>query len=209
MKKHNLLPRMAHLFGYATVISIMTIMPASAHIGLGSVTTLKQGFLHPLSGIDHTLAMLAVGIYAANLGGRALWLVPSAFVGTMILGGLVGYSGPSLALVEEVIGISVVAMGFALAMGVRLSTFAAMALVGVFAFFHGHAHGSEGVGLGFAFLPYACGFVIATALLHAGGVAAGLAFTKRSPQSAVLFNKVAGSIGVICGVSLLAGWISA
>ncbi|HVZ03899.1 MAG TPA: HupE/UreJ family protein [Hyphomicrobium sp.] len=184
-------------------------MPASAHVGVGPVDTFSRGFFHPLSGIDHILAMVAVGLYAAHLGGRALWLVPSAFVGTMILGGLLGYYGWPLPLVEEGIGLSVVVMSLAIAMGVRLPTLAAMALVGLFALFHGHAHGNEGAGLGIAFLPYAIGFISATTLLHVSGIALGAGFDRFGAPTANVLNKIAGSIGFIAGVSLLTGWLAA
>ena len=81
--------------------------PAFAHTGVSATTGLAQGFLHPLSGLDHVLAMVAVGLYAAQLGGRGLWLLPSAFVVTMVVGGLVGYLGVALSMVEPAIGLSV------------------------------------------------------------------------------------------------------
>lgn len=188
---------------------VLTAGPAFAHVGVGSVDTFGHGFVHPMSGIDHILAMVAVGLFAANLRGAALWLVPSAFVGTMIFGGALGYYGWPLPMVEEGIGFSVVVMGLAIALGVRLPTIAAMALVGLFAVFHGHAHGTEGMGLGIAFLPYAAGFVCATALLHVSGLALGLSLDRLGPTRARLLNALAGTAGALAGVSLLAGWLSA
>ena len=191
------------------VLTFAAAAPASAHVGLGAVHTFSQGFLHPLSGIDHIIAMVAVGLYAANLGGRALWLVPSAFVGTMILGGMLGYYGWSLPMVEAGIGLSVVIMSMAIALGVRLPTVGAMALVGTFALFHGHAHGNEGIGLGFAFLPYAGGFVVATILLHISGLALGAGLNQLGTTQSRFFNKLAGALGAIAGISLLAGLLTA
>lgn len=194
----------------ATLVALwLSTVPALAHVGVGPVDTLGHGFMHPLSGIDHILAMVAVGLYAAGLGGRALWLVPSAFVGTMILGGLLGYLGFPLPLVETGIGLSVVVMGLAIALGVRLPTVAAMALVGLFALFHGHAHGTEGMGLGVAFLPYAAGFVIATASLHMAGIALGLGLDRPSTTPSNLLRRAAGAVGALAGLCILAGWLAA
>lgn len=209
MKRHSTAKRALSVAGLAGLISLTAVMPASAHVGAGSVDTFSRGFLHPLSGLDHILAMVAVGLYAANLGGRALWLVPSAFVGTMIVGGLLGYYGWSLPMVEAGIGLSVVVMGMAIALGVRLPTIAAMTLVGTFALFHGHAHGNEGAGLGIAFLPYAAGFIVATAFLHLSGIALGAGFDRLGATQSNLLNKLAGGAGMIAGVSLLTGWLAA
>ena len=193
----------------AAAALLLTAAPAFAHVGVGPVDTFSRGFLHPLNGIDHILAMIAVGLFAVNLGGAALWLVPSAFVGTMIFGGALGYYGWPLPMVEEGIGLSVVVMGLAIAFGVRLPTIAAMTLVGLFAVFHGHAHGTEGVGLGISFLPYAAGFVIATASLHVAGIALGFGLDRLGTKRALMLKRVAGSMGALAGVSLLAGWLVA
>lgn len=209
MKKFTMTKHVVAVAGIAGLVSLAAVMPASAHVGIGPVNTFSKGFSHPLSGIDHILAMVAVGLYAAHLGGRALWLVPSAFVGTMILGGLLGYYGWPLPMVEEGIGLSVVVMSLAIAMGVRLPTIAAMALVGLFALFHGHAHGNEGAGLGIAFLPYAAGFIVATALLHVSGLALGASFDRLGAPVANTLNKVTGAVGFIAGISLLTGWLTA
>jgi len=193
----------------AAAALLLTAGPAFAHVGVGPVDTFSRGFLHPLGGIDHILAMVAVGLFAVNLGGAALWLVPSAFVGTMIFGGALGYYGWPLPMVEAGIGLSVVVMGLAIAFGVRLPTIGAMALVGLFALFHGHAHGTEGIGLGISFLPYAAGFVIATASLHTAGVALGFGLDRLGTTRALMLKRVSGSMGALAGVSLLAGWLVA
>ncbi len=193
----------------ASAAFVLMAGPAFAHVGVGHVDTFNHGFIHPLSGIDHILAMVAVGLFAANLGGAALWLVPSAFVGTMIFGGALGYYGWPLPMVEEGIGISVVVMGLAIALGVRLPTIVAMALVGIFAVFHGHAHGTEGMGLGIAFLPYAAGFVCATGLLHAAGIALGFSLDRLGAARAAMLKMCVGAAGALAGVSLLTGWLAA
>lgn len=209
MKVKSMTRHLIKIAGVAGALLVTAVVPASANVGVGPVDTFGHGFFHPLEGIDHILAMVAVGLFAANLGGRALWLVPSAFVGTMIIGGLLGYYGWPLPMVEGGIGLSVVAMSLAIALGVRLPTIAAMALVGLFALFHGHAHGSEGAGLGIAFLPYAAGFVAATGLLHVSGIALGFGLDRLGSAPSILLKRVAGSAGAIAGVSLLAGWLVA
>ncbi|SFV38166.1 HupE/UreJ family protein [Hyphomicrobium facile] len=207
--RHSRVQHVLKAVGAGSILMVAAVAPASAHVGLGAVHTFSQGFLHPMNGLDHMIAMLAVGLYAANLGGRAFWLVPLAFVGTMIFGGLLGYYGWPLPMVEAGIGLSVVVMSMAIALGVRLPTVAAMALVGTFALFHGHAHGNEGVGLGFAFLPYAAGFVVATALLHASGLALGAGFKHVGAAQSSLLNRLTGGLGAIAGISLLTGLMAA
>jgi urease accessory protein len=182
--------------------------PAFAHVGLGHAESFSTGFFHPLGGIDHILAMVAVGLYAVSLGGAATWLVPAAFVGTMMVGGALGYAGLPLPYVEQGIGLSVVIMGIAIAVGVRMPTIVAMGLVGLFALFHGHAHGTEGAALA-AFLPYAAGFVIATSVLHMAGITLGLVLDRLDKAPAEFLRRAAGTIGAVAGVSLLAGWLTA
>lgn len=178
--------------------------PALAHTGVSPTHDLAHGFLHPLSGLDHMLAMVAVGVYAAQLGGCGLWLLPAAFVGTMLAGGFIGYAGVPLPMVEPAIALSVIAMGGLIALGVRLPALAAAALVAAFALAHGHAHGSEGGALG-GFLPYAAGFVAATVLLHGAGMAAGLALDRLGALPAAVLRRAAGVAGVVAGIVLLAG----
>ncbi|MGQ0456027.1 MAG: HupE/UreJ family protein [Hyphomicrobium sp.] len=185
----------------------VTAAPAFAHVGLGHVETFITGFFHPLGGVDHVLAMVAVGLYAASLGGSALWLVPLAFVATLIAGGAIGYVGIGFPYVEQIIGLSVVAMGLAIALGVNLPTVAAMVLVGAFALFHGNAHGGEGAEMA-SFLPYAAGFVAATGLLHAAGVALGFGLDKFGQTLSDVLRRSAGTVGALAGVSLLAGWLT-
>lgn len=178
--------------------------PAFAHVGLGHVAGFTHGFVHPFSGLDHIIAMVAVGLYAANQGGRNLWLVPSAFVGTMIVGGALGYLGVPLPLVEGGIGVSVVVMSLVVAAGVNLPTVAAMALVSLFALFHGHAHGSEGTALA-SFLPYAAGFVMATASLHFAGISLGLGLDKLGTSASLALKRAVGVSGAIAGIAILVG----
>jgi urease accessory protein len=188
----------------AAFVATAAAAPAFAHTGAGASHDLAHGFLHPLSGLDHILAMVAVGLYAAHLGGRSLWLLPAAFVATMVAGGLLGWTGFPLPMVEQGIGLSVIVMGAVIALGVRLPAAAATALVTAFALVHGHAHGSEAVQL-VAFLPYALGFVAATALLHAAGIAAGLALDRLGALPAAVLKRAAGAAGALAGLAILAG----
>lgn len=192
----------------ATLFALcLTTVPAFAHVGLGQVETFSTGFFHPLNGIDHVLAMVAVGLYAASLSGAALWLVPLAFIGTMIIGGILGYTGIPLPLVESGIGLSVIVMGLAIALGVKLPTLGGMMLVGLFAIFHGHAHGSEGAELAL-FLPYGIGFLIATAFLHMTGIAASLALDRLGQAPSNYLRRAAGLAGALAGLSLMSGWLT-
>ncbi len=146
--------------------------PALAHLDPAEHGSFMAGATHPLFGVDHVLAMVAVGLWAALLGGRAVATVPAAFVAAMVGGFLLSMAGVPLPFVEPAILASVVAIGLLVAMAVRIPVGACAALVGVFAIFHGHAHGGE-IGSATAF-AYLAGFALSTAFLHAGGVALGL-----------------------------------
>jgi urease accessory protein len=124
-------------------VALLISGAAQAHVGVGDSHGFEHGFWHPMSGIDHIWAMLAVGLFAARLGGRALWLLPLAFVSMMVVGGGIGMSGAALPFVELGIGTSVVFLGMAVATGLDMAPTLAMAMVGFSAIFHGHAHGSE------------------------------------------------------------------
>lgn len=188
----------------AMALWCVTAGPAFAHVGLGHVGGFAHGFVHPLSGLDHIIAMVAVGLYAAHLGGRNLWLVPSAFVATMIFGGILGYSGVPLPLVERGIGLSVDGRQVDADCDSQTHDNAAMALVSLFALFHGHAHGGEGSALS-SFLPSAAGFVIATASLHFAGIGLGLGLDKFGTSASLAFKRAVGVAGALAGVAILAG----
>ncbi|MDG4898653.1 HupE/UreJ family protein [Mesorhizobium sp. WSM4976] len=178
---------------------------ASAHVGVGDTSGFAHGFWHPIGGVDHVLTMVLVGLIAAQLGGRALCLVPAAFVAVMAIGGAVGFAGIRAPFVEFGIGLSIVALGTAVALGFRIMIAAAMALVGFFAFFHGYAHATE-MPENVAGLAYGAGFVIATALLHASGLALGLVASKAGPRGETLV-RVAGAIVAVAGSALITGVI--
>ena len=189
----------------AAVASLIPTL-AFAHTGIGPTVGFSHGFLHPIMGLDHVLAMVMVGMFAAQLGGRALWLVPCAFVGVMALGGALGVAGFPLPYVEIGIALSVVVLGALVAFGVRLPTAIAMAVVALFALFHGHAHGSEMPETA-AGLNYGLGFIAATGLLHAAGVGLGLLLGGARSANGTAVARTAGGLAAIAGLALLTGII--
>lgn len=178
---------------------------AQAHTGIASTSSFAHGFTHPLTGLDHVLAMLAVGLFAARLGGRALVLLPLAFMSMMALGGMLGVFAVDVPYVEFGIALSVIALGTAVALHKPLPLAAAMGLAGIFAIFHGHAHGAEMPATAFG-LAYASGFLLATALLHGAGLAVGFA-TLRLALKADHVLRVAGGAVSLAGVALLSALI--
>jgi urease accessory protein len=184
----------------ALAISAAATMPAFAHLDPGEHGSFVAGFTHPLFGTDHILAMVAVGLWAAMQGGRAIWAVPAAFVGTMALGFVSAIGGMPLLFVEPVILASVVFLGIGVALALPVPTVAVAALVGFFAFFHGHAHGGE---LGDATAwEYAVGFVVATIVLHAAGIGAGYALNRFGAKA---LTRVAGAATALGGLWLAFG----
>ena len=171
---------------------------AHAHTGVGQTSGLWHGFEHPLGGLDHLCAMLAVGLWAAQMGGRSLWAVPLSFVSVMAIGGAVGMAGLSIPFVETGIVASVCILGVLIAAAVRLPLAASVPLVGFFAIFHGHAHGAEmpASTSGFA---YAAGFILATALLHGAGILLGIAIQRFTQP---VFVRFAGAALVVVGAYL-------
>jgi urease accessory protein len=155
---------------------------ALAHTGAGQTAGFLHGLSHPIGGMDHLLAMVAVGLWAAQMGGRALWIVPCTFVGAMILGGAAGFSALPLPFIEQGILASVLVLGLLIAFACRLPLPYSVTLVGVFALFHGYAHGAEmPAALGAA--SYVAGFTCATATLHAAGMGIGLILQKMQLQA--------------------------
>lgn len=179
---------------------------ASAHVGIGDAHGFAHGFAHPLGGIDHLLTMVAIGVFAAHLGGRALWIVPLTFVTVMAIAGLMGMAGFSVPFVELGIGLSVVVLGLVVAFQLGLPTVAAMALVGFFANFHGHAHGMEMPETASA-LAYGAGFICATVLLHAVGIGFGLVVGKLGELSGRRVVRVGGGAMTLAGIAILFGAI--
>jgi urease accessory protein len=167
--------------------------PALAHVQAGQGIGFLTGFLHPISGLDHVLAMLAVGLWGAQLGAPAIWLLPVTFPIAMALGGFLGLVGIALPGVEVGIAASAILLGTALMTERRFPLFTAAALVGFFAIFHGHAHGTE-LPPGESGLLYSLGFVVATGCLHAIGIAIGA--IHRWPTGRVALRVAGGGVGV-------------
>lgn len=174
--------------------------PALAHTGTGAVHGFGAGLMHPLLGVDHVLAMVAVGLWAGLTGGRARFAYPLAFVGMMVLAGLWGMSGEALPGVEIGIAVSVVVLGLAIALKASPPLAAGAAACAIFAIFHDYAHGAE-LPAGASGLGYAIGFVLSTAALHGAGLAAAGVLAARAP----LLARVAGGGVALAGLALLAG----
>ncbi|PWG65716.1 HupE/UreJ family protein [Spiribacter halobius] len=173
---------------------------ALAHTG-HDVGGFGYGFAHPLGGLDHLLAMLAVGLWAAQAGGRALWAVPASFLALMAAGGGLALAGVGLPAVELGVAGSVLAFGLLVACAARIPLGAGIALTGAFALFHGFAHGAE-MAAGASAALYGGGFLAATALLHAAGMIAGQ--LGRYRLGAVLV-RAGGAATAAAGATLLAG----
>jgi urease accessory protein len=171
------------------------------HEHLDDYGSFMSGLLHPIFGLDHVLAMVAVGLWASLAGGRALLAVPAAFVAVMALGFVLALWGVELPLVEPMILASVVVLGLVVALALPLPVAVGAALVGFFALFHGHAHGQE---MGAATMAaYGAGFVISTAALHAAGVAIGLGLGRvlKAGQGRMA-TRAAGALTVVGGILL-------
>lgn len=177
---------------------------AHAHAGADNLAGgFATGFLHPILGWDHVVAMVAVGLWGAFMGERAVWTLPVVFPAVMALGGVLGLLGVPVPLVEEGIAASAIVIGAMVALGTRPPLWLAAVVVGAFAIFHGYAHGAE-LPEATSPLMYTAGFMVATGLLHLGGIVVGMAV--RWPQGV----KVVRGCGVVIsalGVGFLAGWL--
>jgi urease accessory protein len=167
---------------------------ALAHAGGGVEPGLVAGLMHPLGGADHLLAMVAVGLWAGQIGGRALWALPLGFVTAMLAGGALGMAGLGGLAVEPMILASVIILGAAAALALRLPMPVALAAVALFGAAHGHAHGAEAPAAGL--LSYAAGFALVTAGLHGLGIALGAglarAGTAMGPRALGVLTAAAG-----------------
>ena len=167
-----------------------------AHVQTGEASGFLTGVGHPVSGLDHVVAMIAVGLWGAQLGAPALWLLPVTFPMMMALGGLVGLLGVPLPGLEVGIAASAVVLGLVVMFALRPPLAVAVALVAVFAIFHGHAHGTE-LPPGQSALLYSIGFVVATGCLHGVGIAIGVIHRWRWGQTLL---RAVGAVVAVAGI---------
>jgi urease accessory protein len=191
---------------FLKLCAVLALLPAvaSAHPGHDGGHDLSWdfagGFAHPIGGFDHLLAMIAVGVWAAQIGGRARWLVPATFVGVMALAATFGQHGFVPAGLEQMIAASLLAFGLLIALAKRLPLAAGLGLTALFAAFHGFAHGAE-IPATSGGLSYGLGFIAATVALHGLGLALGRVSTRQVPW----FAKTAGAgIAAVGAVMLIA-----
>ena len=185
-----------------TIAALIFLLPSAAlaHVGVGPTTGFANGFVHPLSGLDHVLAMTLVGLLAVQIGGRAVLALPAAFIGMMIVGGVLGMAHYPMLFVEAGIALSVLVLGLSVTFSWKPPVAAAVAMTATFALFHGHAHGSE-MPLSASGFTYGVGFVVATALLHAAGLALG--FVSRTGRIGVFAVRLAGAASSLIGAAFL------
>ncbi len=190
---------MKHALPKAGLTLAALLAPASralAHTGTGMALGLQSGLLHPVTGLDHLVAMVAVGLWGAQLGNPAIFLLPITFPLVMAVGGLLGILGVTLPFAETAIALSGIALGLLVALRARPPLAVAMLLVGAFAIFHGYAHGRE-LPQAADPLAYAVGFVVATGLLHLCGILIGLLLRWPLGEQAVrACGLVVGGVGV-------------
>ena len=169
------------------VVAVLFPSVAHAHTGVGETSGFMNGVIHPVTGLDHICAMVAVGLWAVQRGGKAIWLVPLTFVSVMALGGWLGMMGHSLPFVEQGIVASILILG--------------VLIVGLFALFHGHAHGAEMPDTASGLL-YGLGFIFSTLLLHLCGIALGLSAQRFGTPQLIRY---AGVAIIACGLFLCVG----
>lgn len=180
---------------------LLLLLPhaASAHIIAGAQGGFGSGFEHPLTGLDHFLAMFAVGMWGAQMGGRPVWTLPVTFPLIMVVGGVIGMLGFTLPGVEIGIALSILTLGLAIALAWHPAEGVALAIIAFFALCHGYAHGAE-LPLSADPADYAIGFVLATGMIHLIGIAVGLTLNK--PLGGRL-NRVLGGVIAIGGIYFL------
>jgi urease accessory protein len=165
------------------------------------ITNFMAGLAHPVSGVDHIVAMVAIGLWGVVAGGRALWVWPTAFVATTLVGFAAAILGLRVPLVEPAIACSIIVLGLLIVFSVRASVWSGALIAGLFALFHGHAHGTEAVAAGVEPIAYASGFSLATAALHAVGIGAGLLLARSAGASLL---RATGGFVAISGMALIA-----
>jgi len=194
----------ARVLSALTAVIALAPTAAMAHTGHGDASGFMHGFIHPVGGLDHVLAMVTVGLFAYQLGGRARLLVPASFVLVMALGGMLAMAGMTVPFVETGIALSVLVLGGIVALRLNAPVAIAMGLVGLFAIFHGYAHGAE-MPVDASGAAYAAGFLAATALLHAAGLATGALISRIAATRGRLAYQLGGGAVALAGIALLAG----
>ncbi len=189
-------PRPAH---FLALTFFFLARAAFAHEQVGAAAGFLTGLRHPISGLDHVLAMIAVGLWGAQLGAPAIWVLPVAFPMMMACGGFLGLIGVPLPGVEIAIGLSALLLGAMVTLEARPPIALAALLVGFFAIFHGHAHGAE-LPAGQSGLTYSIGFVMATGCLHGVGIAIGLVHRWAWGR---VFLRTAGALVALAGLGFV------
>jgi urease accessory protein len=177
-----------------TALTGALVSPALAHTGVGQTNSFVSGIAHPLNGVDHILAMVAIGLWGVLVGGRAIWVWPMAFVATMLAGFATATLGLRVPFVEPAIWSSTIILGLLVALAAKAPVWLGAAIAGLFAFFHGHSHGSEAATA--SLIPYAAGFALATGGLHAAGIGLGR-LAERSIGNVAI--RAMGGLAVLIG----------
>jgi urease accessory protein len=189
------------------IVALAVLLPSFAYAHTGHVLagdtghgSLMHGLIHPVGGLDHLSAMLAVGLLAAQIGGRALWVMPLTFVGMMAMGAGLAMPGYSLPFVEPGIALSVLLLGILVSAAIRLPLWLGSTIVGLFALWHGQAHGAE-IPEFASGMAYAAGFLLVTTALHITGISFGLGMQQLARERLVRY---AGAGVAVFGVYLAA-----
>lgn len=188
--------------------SLLILLVLAPTLHSGGNSGVLAGFLHPLLGLDHMLAMVAVGLLSAQLGGRAIWTVPTTFVAVMVVGGMMGLAQIGLPWIEYGIALSVIVLGVAIALKQGLPVGIAMIFVGVFALFHGYAHGAElpdSLNTMRGAISFVIGFIVATAGLHVIGALLGTMAVRTERGDRTL--RFSGLAIAVLGVGIVFGII--
>ncbi|ALI54582.1 HupE/UreJ family protein [Celeribacter marinus] len=181
-------------FSLSLLALVLTTSPALAHLPAGEHGSFLAGASHPLFGLDHVIAMLAVGVWALQIGGRGIWAVPAGFVGAMALGYIAAGFGAPLPLVEPMILASSIVFGIVVLLALRPTAWIGIAVAAFFGLFHGHAHGAE---LGDAqALTFGIGFIVVTAALHALGIVMAQFMARAHPLAPRFLGAASAALGL-------------
>ncbi|MEN8693075.1 MAG: HupE/UreJ family protein [Desulfobacterales bacterium] len=181
------------------LLLVLSAAPALAHVQEGQAQGFLTGLHHPISGLDHVLAMIAVGLWGAQLGAPAVWMLPVAFPMMMAFGGFLGLLDIPLPGVEIGIALSALLLGFMIAREAKPSLMVSVVIVAFFAIFHGHAHGTE-LPPGQSGMLYSLGFVVSTGCLHGIGITIGLIHKWRAGR---ILLRISGAAVALGGVFFL------